>query len=165
MSARWIAAARAAAIPWRGARREFNLNRCPQRRAAGTTASQCWAIESIVNLEAFPLHDLDSERVREVVAEHQQQMRTDGYCVLKRFLQPAAVVAAVEEVRGREDSCFVQSRRINIWGENPQQHGNLSTTAVRRLSSHDMYGMLKLSVLHLLFSFHRQRCKQLFIST
>ena len=77
------------------ARKDNEENLAARSPSAGTTASQCWAIESIVNLEALPLHDLDSERVREVVAEHQQQMRTDGYCVLKRFLQPAAVVAAV----------------------------------------------------------------------
>ena len=111
-------------------------------RALGATAVHRWSVESIVNLEAFPLQDLDSAQAQEVIAECQEQMRADGYCVLRRFLLPAAVAAAGEEVRGREDTCFVQSRRVNMWGENPLQHGDLPALALRRLASPDMFGTL-----------------------
>lgn len=106
----------------------------------GTAAVQVWALESVVNLQDFPLQDLDSSHALKVIAKCQQQMRSDGYCVLRRFLQPTAITAAAEEIRGRENTCFVQSRRVNMWGDNPQQHGDLPALALRRLASPDMYG-------------------------
>ena len=103
-------------------------------------ASPPWALESVVDLDAFPLHDPASAQAQAVIAGCQQRMRADGYCVLRRFLRPAAAAAAVDEVRGREDACFVQSRRVNMWGENPQLHGNLPPASLRRMSAPDMYG-------------------------
>jgi len=108
--------------------------------SAASGASPPWALESVVDLDAFPLHDPASAQAQAVVAGCQQRMRADGYCVLRRFLRPAAAAAAVDEVRDREIACFVQSRRVNMWGENPQLHGNLPPASLRRMSAPDMYG-------------------------
>ena len=98
-------------------------------------------MDSVVNLEAFPLHDLQSAQGRELVVGLQQDLRTDGYAVLRRFLNPAAVTDAVQEVLRRKDTCFVQSRSMNMWGETQQRHPTLAQTDdLRRLSTHDMHG-------------------------
>ena len=105
------------------------------------SAGKEWAMDSVVNLEAFPLHDLQSAQGRELVVGLQQDLRTDGYAVLRRFLNPAAVSDAVQEVLRRKDTCFVQSRLMNMWGETPQRQPTLAQTDdLRRLSTHDMHG-------------------------
>jgi len=138
----------AAAAAWLGGpgaapcRRRAAPRACFRRGAAGAAAAAPppWALAALVNLDAFPLHDPASVQAQAVVADCQQRMREDGYCVLRRFLRPQAAEAAAAEVRAREDACFVQTRRVNMWGENPQQHGHMPPASLRRMSAPDMYG-------------------------
>ena len=133
----------ASTVPGRfHSQRVMQVSRPPSRGAGDLAAGHRWSIESLVNLESYPIHELHSAMAQKVIADCQRQMKAEGYCLLRGFLQPTAVIAARKEVQGREDACFVHSRRVNIWGENPQQHGNLHATALRRLSAPDMYGAI-----------------------
>jgi len=138
----------ARALPGLAFSARFRLGRAGCReqarwmRAAGGVAGREWPIAAAVNLDTFPLHAPESAHAREVVDGCRQRLRADGYCILRRFLRPGAIAAAVEEVRAHESTCFVHSRRVNMWGENPQQHGDLPANALRRLSSVDSYGVV-----------------------
>ena len=116
------------------------LRRGSARRHASTAASDPWTLASVVDMEAYPL--LDPGAVQAVVADSQQRLLAEGFCVLRRFVRPAAVAAAVQEVRRREDACFVHARRVNMFGETPAAQSSLPASSLSRLASPDMYGVV-----------------------
>lgn len=110
--------------------------------ARSASSAARWTVDTVVNLEEYPMKDLKSANARNVIDGLRQALLADGYCVMRRFLRTEAVDAAVAEVRARESTCFVHSRRVNMWSENPSQHRSLPQMALRRMSSIDSYGVV-----------------------
>ena len=130
----WRSAGTRLVSTWRGSRG------CVARSHRSSAAR--WAVDTVVNLEEFPLNALESADAHRVADGCREKLRADGYCVMRRFLRTEAVAAALAEVRAREGACFVHSRRVNMWGESPHQHGDRPLMALRRMSSIDSYGVV-----------------------
>eukprot|EP00164_Ancoracysta_twista_P010562 GFYU01015977.1.p1 GENE.GFYU01015977.1~~GFYU01015977.1.p1 ORF type:complete len:346 (-),score=110.18 GFYU01015977.1:159-1196(-) len=74
-------------------------------------------IKQFVDLEKYPLHNLDSERGRELIADIRKQLKEGAACTLPGFLKPAAYKKAAEQAYGLKDSAYRSNNVHNIYLE------------------------------------------------
>jgi hypothetical protein len=67
-----------------------------------------------IDLERYPIDDLDGSAGRALVASCREQLRTLGACELEAFLRPEAVAAAVRSVAGLEPLAFRTETTHNL---------------------------------------------------
>lgn len=77
--------------------------------------------EHVVDLEKYPIHDMDSKRGRELVAWCRAQLADDGCCTLAGFLLPAAINAMVRISEELDSKSWVTDRPHNIYFTQPDR--------------------------------------------
>lgn len=75
------------------------------------------AYADVVDLDTYPIHELDSERGREFVARCREQLATDGACVLPGFIRPEAVAAMVRVAGELADKAWSSDQTHTIYFE------------------------------------------------
>lgn len=73
----------------------------------------------VVNLEAYPIHALDTEAGHELVRKCRQALATDGCCTLANFIQPAAVATMIRLAGELETQAWPTDRQHTIYFEPP----------------------------------------------
>ena len=84
--------------------------------ARSASSAARWTVDTVVNLEEYPMKDLKSANARNVIDGLRQALLADGYCVMRRFLRTEAVDAAVAEVRARESLYVYQYVYVEMRG-------------------------------------------------
>lgn len=84
-----------------------------------TAATQAPAYADVVDLERYPIHDLDSERGRAFVAECKAELDSSGVCNLEGFIRPEAVARMVEIADEVADRAWPTDRTHTIYFTKP----------------------------------------------
>jgi alkylated DNA repair dioxygenase AlkB len=71
----------------------------------------------IVDLEAYPIHDLEGPAGQALVRQCRQQLADTGVCNLQGFIRPAAVAAMVELAGRLADTAWKSDRTHTIYFE------------------------------------------------
>ena len=91
-------------------------------RTPAQNGNPVWPIESIVDIAAYPLFDLEDKRTKSQVAGMRQAWRAQGSFSLDGFLRPEALAACVGEVgplMARESFHHAQEHNIYFTKEDP----------------------------------------------
>jgi len=80
-------------------------------------------IGDIVDLERYPIQDLDSTAGKALVARCRQAFADDVSCALPGFIRASAVDALVADVESRENRAFLSSRYRSAYGFYKPKHG------------------------------------------
>jgi alkylated DNA repair dioxygenase AlkB len=75
------------------------------------------AYADVVDLDSYPIHDLDSDRGRELVARCRQMLAAEGVCNLPGFITPAAVAAMVELANELSDKAWKSDQTHTVYFE------------------------------------------------
>ena len=85
-------------------------------------------IGDIVDLERYPILDLDKPAGMALVERCRQQFSDAVSCVLSGFIRPDAVEALVADIEAREDRAFLSSRYRSAYGFYSPKHGESPDT-------------------------------------
>jgi alkylated DNA repair dioxygenase AlkB len=77
------------------------------------------AYADVVDLDTYPIHDLDSERGRDLVARCRQMLADEGVCNLPGFITPSAVGAMVDLANELSDKAWKSDQTHTIYFEPP----------------------------------------------
>ena len=58
------------------------------------------SLDGVVDLERYPLHDMDGPAGRDLIADYAARLAVDGACVLPGFVAPRALDDVVTEAGG-----------------------------------------------------------------
>jgi hypothetical protein len=75
-----------------------------------------WLLSEIVDLERYPITDLQSGQGRELVARCRAEFVDAVSCELPGFIRPSAVEAVIADVEAREEHAFRSSRERSAYG-------------------------------------------------
>ncbi|MDN5798075.1 MAG: hypothetical protein L0H79_20340 [Intrasporangium sp.] len=75
------------------------------------------AYADVVDLDSYPIHDLDSDRGRELVGRCRQMLTDEGVCHLPGFITPSAVAVMVELATGLSDKAWKSDQTHTIYFE------------------------------------------------
>lgn len=75
------------------------------------------AYADVVDLDTYPIHDLDSERGRSLVAHCREMLAADGVCTLPGFLAPDAVAEMVSIAGQLADRAWASDQRHTVYFE------------------------------------------------
>jgi len=86
-----------------------------------------WPVEKFVNLNRYPIHELENPKTQELLAVAKKQMREEGVCVLPRFLSDEGLAHIVEESNRVANQCFHNTLKGNAYLEDvpndlPEDH-------------------------------------------
>jgi alkylated DNA repair dioxygenase AlkB len=81
------------------------------------TATTAPAYADVVDLERYPIHELDSERGRALVDSCRAALAKDGVCTLEGFITPEAVSSMVELAGQLQDKAWASDRTHTIYFE------------------------------------------------
>ena len=79
-------------------------------------AESAWALSDIVNLERYPITDLDSPAGAELVRSCRASFTDAVSCALPGFLRPRAVARTLADIELREDRAFRSARMRSPYG-------------------------------------------------
>ena len=82
-----------------------------------------WSLADIVDLERYPIRDLDSEQGRELVVRCQAEFVDAVSCELPSFVRPFAIEAVIADIEARESHAFRSSRQRSAYGFYAPSHG------------------------------------------
>lgn len=85
------------------------------------TPTHTAAYADVVDLDRYPIHDLDSERGRAFVDECRAQLAAEGACNLPGFITPEAVQAMVDLAEELSPKAWTSSRPHTIYFEKPDE--------------------------------------------
>ena len=74
------------------------------------------SLADIVDLDRYPITDLDRRRARELIARCQTQFVDAVSCELPGFIRPAAVAAIISDIEAREQHAYRSSRQRSAYG-------------------------------------------------
>jgi len=92
----------------------INVRKLNSFSSQGVTYMQ--SIADFIDLDRYPLNNLDSPLGRTLVEDCQQMMREHAICALKGFLRPASVRALSNEVASLEDAMRTVDFRATPYG-------------------------------------------------
>ena len=75
-----------------------------------------WSLADIIDLDRYPITDLDSESGQTLVASCQAEFVDAVSCELPGFVRPAAVDAVIADIEAREHRVFRSSRQRSAYG-------------------------------------------------
>lgn len=86
-----------------------------------TEARDVPAYADVVDLDRYPIHDLDSERGRAFVAECKAELDETGVCALEGFIRPEAVARMVQLAHDVADDAWPTDRTHTIYFTAPDE--------------------------------------------
>nr|WP_299240814.1 hypothetical protein [uncultured Halomonas sp.] len=75
------------------------------------------AYADVVDLDKYPIHDLDGSEGKALIDSCRKELAKDGCCTLKDFIKPEAVARMVELANQLEDKAWVSDRTHNVYFE------------------------------------------------
>lgn len=87
-----------------------------------TEATEKPAYADVVDLDTYPIHDLDSERGRVFVQKCREELAEKGACNLPGFITPKAVQTMVNLADELESKAWSSSRPHTIYFEKPDEN-------------------------------------------
>jgi hypothetical protein len=105
-----------------------------------------WKLGDIVDLERYPITDLESPAGRALVARFRLEFTDAVSCALPGFVRPQAVAAFLAEVEAKEERAFRSSRYRSPYGTYRPVHDE----EVRGLSADDPHIKPQLRIVHYL---------------
>lgn len=75
-----------------------------------------WSLADIVNLERYPISDLNSQQGCRLVARCQAEFVDAVNCELPEFILPGAIAAVIADVEAREERAFRSARQRSAYG-------------------------------------------------
>ena len=93
-----------------------------------------WSLGDIVNLERYPIGDLESEQGRKLITHCQAQFIDSVSCELPEFILPIAIESVITDVEAREERAFRSSRQRSAYGFYAPSHNE--TPAVEENDPH-----------------------------
>ena len=91
-----------------------------------------------LDLERYPIDDLDGERARALIADCRSQLERTGLCLLPGFLGPDAVAQSVAELEPRVEGAFRKERAIVAMNESEIDPALDADDPVRTAHRHSM---------------------------
>jgi hypothetical protein len=91
-----------------------------------------------LDLERYPIDDLDGERARALIADCRSQLERTGLCLLPGFLGPDAVAQSVAELEPRVEGAFRKERAIVAMNESEIDSSLPLDDPVRTAHRHSM---------------------------
>ena len=82
-----------------------------------------WRLADIVDLDRYPITDLDSARGRALVANCRAEFTDAVSCELPGFIRGAAIEAVIGDVEARQERAFRSSRQRSAYGFYAPSHG------------------------------------------
>lgn len=76
-------------------------------------------LEDTVDLDRYPIHELDGARGRELVAWCRDQLHADGCCTLAGFLRPDAVTAMIQVSEDEKEKAWASDQSHNVYFTEP----------------------------------------------
>jgi hypothetical protein len=73
-------------------------------------------LDTYINLDRYPIHDLDSKAGRDLIADAQEMMERDTLCLLEGFLRDAAVSDLSAEIAQLEAGAHRVDYPATIYG-------------------------------------------------
>lgn len=83
--------------------------------------TQLPAYADVVDLDRYPIHELDSERGRAFVAECKAELEATGVCNLAGFIRPGAVARMVELAGELSEKAWPMDRTHTVYFERPDE--------------------------------------------
>lgn len=77
------------------------------------------AYADVVDLDRYPIHDLDSDRGRAFMQDCKNALAEDGACCLPGFITDAAIAAMIDLADDLADQAWTSSRPHTIYFEEP----------------------------------------------
>jgi hypothetical protein len=74
----------------------------------------------IVDLQRYPVDDLDSPAMRSTLAEVHRQLQQDGCIVLSGFLDPQGLSVLSAEVAGLAPQAYFSEATVTVYGRDPE---------------------------------------------
>lgn len=84
-----------------------------------TSANVSYA--DVVDLDRYPIHELDSERGRAFIADCKAELDATGVCNLPGFIRPAAVARMVALAEELSDKAWPTDRTHTVYFEQPDE--------------------------------------------
>lgn len=94
-------------------------------------------VEALVNLEQYPIHDLDSAEAQELIARSRAQLQATGKCSLPNFLKPEAAGMLVAELGPALSDAHVQNQQHNVYFKEDDANLPADHPARRQLTTHE----------------------------
>ena len=88
---------------------------------SNTATATAVGYADVVDLDRYPIHDLDSQRGRVFVAECKAELDATGVCNLAGFIRPAAVERMVHIAGELADKAWPMDRTHTVYFEKPDE--------------------------------------------
>jgi hypothetical protein len=75
---------------------------------------------SMVNLQKYPIEDLDSQSIQRVIADVRAQLADRGCVVLSGFIAAERLPALAAEAAGLAPLAFFSHAKVNVYGREPE---------------------------------------------
>ena len=103
------------------------------------------ALEAVVDLDAYPIHRLESPVRRELVAETRAQMDSVGCCRLSDFIRPQAIEQMLAEAKELHAQAYWAQQTHNPYASPPDSE--LPASHPRNVMQHRMSGFINSDIL------------------
>jgi len=80
-----------------------------------TTSAPLTVYADVVDLDKYPIHELDSDEGKALIDSCRQELAKDGCCTLAGFIKPEAVARMVELADQLKDKAWVSDRTHNVY--------------------------------------------------
>lgn len=70
-------------------------------------------LEKIINLEKYPIHNLEDTQTKSLIAGYREEVSNHGYCLLDNFLMPDALRIAKQEAESLGGLAYNEVRQTN----------------------------------------------------
>ncbi len=70
-------------------------------------------IENIIDLKNYPIHDLNSKIIKELVAHYKNELDEVGCCKIPKFIKKESLNKMLQEVSSRRDKVYWSSESHN----------------------------------------------------
>ncbi|WP_374455984.1 hypothetical protein [Nocardioides sp.] len=93
------------------------------------------AVSDVIDLDRYPIHELDSERGKALVAFCRASLDFEGACQLPGFIKPAAVTALVDEALAKQEQAWRTDDKHNVYFEKVEDAATGSTKSLLQHTS------------------------------
>ena len=102
-------------------------------------------LNSVVDLDQYPIHRLESPVRQELIAETRSQMNSVGCCRISDFVRPEAISAMLKEAQELHDQTFWAEKSHNPYASQPNP--DLPQSHPQNVLQHRMSGFINSDLL------------------
>ena len=72
-------------------------------------------LSSIVDLEKYPIHDLDSSAIKDLISRCKEELNNNSCAVIKNFILPKSLMTMNKELECQLDEVYMSKEKINAY--------------------------------------------------